>query len=360
MLIILEDMSRSGSTLTMLHVINAIKDYALVDILICTSKANVNQERLNDYEGLCSKITFGNLPHSMSKGFKFFYSYYINKMKQLVKKQFCNIKYDYVLGHNYFTNGPIFKSISMTYGARCIFYSLSKISAVSKQKRIRKKELISRRLISKYCYKFVSVSSNSLDDLFRCKNKEVFLYDYPSIDSKTTSKRFSSNNKIIIGQIGYFSNNKNQMFTLKIVNSLCKMGVDCSVCFLGYKAILSTTYFDELTKYINYNNLNEKVAFYESDYDKDVFFDSIDVLLQPSFSEGYGLAVLESLSRRTPAICSDAIPNEICFNGVYKKSLSNFDEWIDLLMSEDYKKEIIFNNDDIKHKFINTIKEILN
>ena len=358
-LIVLEDMSLSGSTLTMLHVVKAMQGIAAFDVLVCTSQKSANQERLNEYLNLCSKIEFGNLPHSMSAKFKTFYSFYLNKIKQLVKKMFNSTKYDYVIGHNYFTNGRLFEYISLALKARPIFYSLGRVSSVSKQKIVRKKELESRELISKYCWKFLSISSNTLDELFESKDKVVFIHDYPSIGCKTEDKIFSPKGEIVVGQIGYFDNNKNQLYSLRLVDLLRKSGISSKIKFLGFKSTIIPEYFNDIEKFIKNNQLDNCVSLYQSDFNIITFFDSIDVLLLPSFSEGYGLTVLESLCRKTPVICSSAIPNEICFDGVYKRSLSNIDEWADLLKSEQYKKNIVFSGEKLELEFVDKLKEIL-
>ena len=78
-----------------------------------------------------------------------------------------------------------------------------------------------------------------------------------------------------------------------------------------------TEYYRQLKKMINEHNLQERFLFLKHVQNIPDFLGSIDLLVHPSRSEGFGRILCESMAMRTPVIATDvdAIP-EIVENGI--------------------------------------------
>ena len=356
-LFLLEDLSLSGSTLTALHIFDAIKEFFKIDVFVLASNSDTDLARLNDYKNICDNLYLEKFPHSMSKKYKIFYNLYEYKLKKKISQLFKHRKYDYFYSHNYFISGPLFKYFSLKYQCKCVFYSLGSIHKVSNNFLVNIHNMKSRKKLAQFCNSFLAISSMCFDENYRCYEKEQLLYDYVDLVAESSHKVFSPKKKVRIGQIGYFDSNKNQLFTLKVLKNLIEDGYDATCVLMGYASTGFEQYLTEIHSYILENNLKERVTFIDGNSDKVHFFDNIDLLCHPSYSEGFSLTVLEAIVRKTPVLASLAVTNELNFNGLYNISICSVDEWAKFIKEESFKKSYE-NRQDLKNAFVEKIKTI--
>jgi glycosyltransferase involved in cell wall biosynthesis len=90
---------------------------------------------------------------------------------------------------------------------------------------------------------------------------------------------------------------------LGIVEALHKNKIDIPLIVIGRK----TAYFDKVNNYIISNNLENKIIFIDnlSNTDLPAFYQCAKTFIYPSFFEGFGIPVLESLASGTPVITSE-------------------------------------------------------
>lgn len=355
-LFILEDLSLSGSTLTSLHVVRTLPKSVEILVLVMSTHNEVDLARLQDYKQSNVKIVYGDFPHSMSKRFKLFYFHYVKKIKIYIKKLSENKGFDWVYCHNYFISGPIFK-FSKKLGCHNYFYSLSEVLKVSNLLLTELVSIKSRKQISKYCDKFIAISNTCIDKRFYVPNKVIILHDYSDLIERTKQKPFSKKGTIVLGQIGYYSENKNQLFTLKLLTVLLEKKKDARACFIGFN--LDENYYKEMISFIQRNSLENHVRFYERNYDKEKFFNEIDILLMPSFSEGFPISVMEAEKQKVYVLSSLAVSNEANFVHLVRCDLADIDAWVSYLVSEDYKKGFERPAVSLKEKFILTWQSLL-
>lgn len=361
-LFILEDINRSGSPQTALHFIKALPKEFKVDLLVTCSKNKENDLfRLNEFEPHCDKIITLDLPHFTRKRFALLYHKYLNKIKAEIRKLFNNNEYKYVYINRKKIAGDIASFIKNNYSSKVVFNSLGNLYDERKSRFavLRKRAKRQKERIIKYSDWLIAISKNAMyRDVDPNDNRLVYLYDYPEIPRLEGRKTFLKDGVIRMGQIGYYVPNKNQLFSLKILNEFIQCGKEATLTFVGFEIGESKSYLHSMMKYINENNLIKHVIFKEKTYDKIKFFDEIDVLLQPSYTEGAPLTVIESQYRLTPCLVSLAVPEEINFGGLTRLDLKEGAfRWAENLTRPEFFSRII-KPIDTKEQFEQKVKNI--
>ena len=352
-LFLLEDLSYSGSTLTMLHIIKALPDYVEPYVFVMSTLCDDDVARYEEYKQVTNNVILAKYPHSMSKKFKIDYYIYVRKLRKQLSIILKDNEYKWLISHNYFIAGYIFKHFK-NLNIKKYFYSLSEVRDISKLFFINCINNYNRKLIARYSDAFIAVSNKCYDSKYITKRKMLTLYDYSDLPIKKNLKIFSNDNTIRIGQIGYFDNNKNQLFTLRLIKELKDSGYCVEGHFLGYIPNQSL-YFDEMKLFINKNKLNNNVFFYDKKYSKIAFFDKIDILLLPSISEGFGIVAIEAQNRKVFVLASSNVTNELGLDNLSFINLSSFDDYLIFLKEQLYKRNLR-NVLPLKEQFISKCK----
>jgi len=132
-------------------------------------------------------------------------------------------------------------------------------------------------------------------------------------------------------QIGYFCKNKNQLFSLHIVNELLARGVDVAIRFIGFE--VETGYFAEMQEYIMENGLVDHVTFLPPDVDKRKHLEEVDYTVVPSESEGLPLVALESQAANVPCVLSNNVPVDVNMGLAYYLPIDSVDAWVEFFTS---------------------------
>ncbi len=142
-------------------------------------------------------------------------------------------------------------------------------------------------------------------------------------------------------QIGYYCKNKNQMFSLRLLNCMKNMGIDCELHFIGF--VTEEDYFKNMELYIHENELDDKVSFLPSDTDKRSAFAWADYTLVPSYSEGLSLVALESQCSETICLMSKHVPDDANIGyGIFLDS-DDIDSWIETIIELQHNNEHRFD-----------------
>lgn len=141
-------------------------------------------------------------------------------------------------------------------------------------------------------------------------------------------------NDIVLGNVGSFSENKNQIFLLKILKKLVNEDKKYKLILVG-DGILKK----QLEKEVKNNQLNENVVFMGIREDIPEIMHLFSIFLFPSKIEGLGIVAIEAQACGIPCIVSETIPKEVDMKiGLVK--FKNLDKylWIEAI------KEIRRNN----------------
>lgn len=108
-----------------------------------------------------------------------------------------------------------------------------------------------------------------------------------------------------------------------------------------------TSYYQEVKKYIDQNNLNDQIIFFEGLTLKELaaFYQLAKVFVYPSLFEGFGIPIIEALYSKTPVITSKG--------GCFSEAGGPYSLYVDPLSPRDIQEKLIFlYNEDEKRREI--------
>lgn len=163
-------------------------------------------------------------------------------------------------------------------------------------------------------------------------NKEVFLLSNQPVNHGRVQGYFGRKKQILC--LGYFSEVKNQLKALKILQLL---PTDIEMVFVGNK---EGAYYKKMTIFIERNSLCDRVKIYE---DKEVniseLYEQVLVVLSSSITEALPLVLLEAMATGTPFVATDVGANSQLRGGF----VSNSNKEICKFISELAKSENLWN-----------------
>ena len=122
------------------------------------------------------------------------------------------------------------------------------------------------------------------------------------VDQNNLNSSFSSKEEISLGFLGRLNKNKGIEELLESFNKLDTEKINLNIGGYADRAYLEyLTQISEVDKRIKINYLGYVT-------DRKLFFDSIDIFVFPSFSEGLGLVLLEAMSFSKICITRDVLP----------------------------------------------------
>ena len=201
--------------------------------------------------------------------------------------------------------------------------------------------------------KYFNLNSITIYNLIEPKNKILKLSKY-----KINNSFFSNSKKVInILSVGRLVNQKDQITILKSLN-LIKNKKKFKFCLIGKGNELNN-----LTNYINQNQLTEKVKIIG--YKKNVYpyYLKSDLFVLSSLYEGLPNALIEALTFGLPIISSDCKtgPKEILNNEKYGKlfKVGDFEKLSKLILKSKKKKKFNYFEDK-RFDFKNNLKKYSN
>jgi len=115
---------------------------------------------------------------------------------------------------------------------------------------------------------------------------------------------------LLLTQIGIYGSNKNQEFSLEILQQLCRRGVDARLALVGFGAYKRT-----LEQRIGQLGLSDRVQLLEADTDTPELLSRSAALLLPSVKEGFGIVLLEAQAMGVKCYVSDTVPRDADVGG---------------------------------------------
>lgn len=131
--------------------------------------------------------------------------------------------------------------------------------------------------------------------------------------------------EIVLGNVGRFCRQKNQMFILKIFDLFLKKHPDSKLLLIGDGEDRNI-----LTKQVSTLGIEKSVIFIGFTNHVENFLCAMDVFLFPSVFEGLGIVAIEAQASGLPLICSDQVPMEaMLLPNVQRLSLkSSVEQWV--------------------------------
>lgn len=155
---------------------------------------------------------------------------------------------------------------------------------------------------------------------------------------------------ILLGNVGRYSKQKNQVFLINIFYNIIKRD-DANNWFL--LLIGQGNAKKQLIERATQLGIIDKIIFLKTQSNIQRYYFAMDIFCFPSIYEGFGMAALEAQATGLPTIVSDVIPDAIKLKNSFELSLkSSALNWSDLIIS--VVKSQHFND---RHKATSVIKD---
>ncbi|WP_455684409.1 glycosyltransferase [Thomasclavelia sp.] len=226
---------------------------------------------------------------------------------------------------------------------------------------------INKYLIKKYATNLCACSKEAGKSLFGNENYTIItngidMKKYIQPDSSIIEGLYEEFNlnkdDILLGNVGSFSENKNQIFLIRILKELVKENKHYKLILVGDGPLK-----DRLEKEVKNNNLSDHVIFTGVRKEIPEIMHLFSVFLFPSKMEGLGIVAIEAQTSGIPCIVSDKLPKQLNMN----IGLINFKEldvflWIEeikKIRKNNIKKNILSEDNEYNIKFtINQLSKI--
>lgn len=191
-------------------------------------------------------------------------------------------------------------------------------------------------LIREYATHRVGCSSMALERTFKSSDglvigNSVNLSQFASAEAAETSE---TDNTINLLQVGIFSPNKNQIFSLEITNALIQRGVNAKLTLFGRRSTSDTTgYYFKVQDYVRTLKLEKNVHFVSGYGNVPETMKKNMFLLFPSVREGFGIVAIEAQAAGLHCFVSDTVPCDIdCGGCTYLPLELGAQAWADVIM----------------------------
>ena len=198
-------------------------------------------------------------------------------------------------------------------------------------------DALSLKLIKEYSNVKIAVSKKAGNSIFGDSDFSVV---YNAIDSSLLGLPRELHSGINLIQIGYYSDLKNQMFSLNVLSILKNAGVDATMSFIGFSQQGNEQYLIRMKRFVAENGLLGCVLFLPHDTLKQNIFPKIDYLLLPSKSEGLPLVVLEGQAAGIKCLVSDSVTDEVNVGFTKFLPINEPKQWAETILHNSFKGEL--------------------
>lgn len=186
---------------------------------------------------------------------------------------------------------------------------------------------------------------------------DVNKFKYDSQKREEIRKKYGLEDKLVLGHIGRFEEQKNHKFLIEIFEKVREKNKDAKLLLVG-DGILKEKIEEEVKK----KNLKQDVIFIGSSYNVSDFYQAMDAFIFPSLFEGLGIVLIEAQCNGLDCFTSkDTVPKEadISNNVEYISLNNNPEEWSEkILQKKIERKKDYFDKLDKKYDINIAVKKL--
>lgn len=148
--------------------------------------------------------------------------------------------------------------------------------------------------------------------------------------------RLKVSDELVVGHIGRFCQQKNQLFLLNVFQELLKVKPSSKLLLIGNGEM------DDELKFKAYEmNLSGSVIFAGVKRLPEDYYQAMDCFVLPSLYEGLGMVAVEAQVSGLPCIVSNNVPDGVTVNDnvVHLKLDRDYSKWVDAILSCAGKRE---------------------
>lgn len=203
-------------------------------------------------------------------------------------------------------------------------------------------EMISKRILTRYADKYIACSQNAAKWIVPPTTNQtpeviingIELDEFCFLKEERTEyrKQLNLGDSIVLGNVGLFSENKNQKYLVDLLDKLVKKNYDVKLLLVGKD---DTAYGKEVKKLVENKRLNKRVVFAGERSDVRQLLNAMDIYIQPSYREGFGLSTVEAQATGLKTCISDKLPKECCAcEWAFMFALKTGDDQIEQVVSD--------------------------
>lgn len=221
----------------------------------------------------------------------------------------------------------------------------------SSMRSLLKNNFIYRKYVNKHCRFKLACSDLAGENVFGKKQKDIILipngvdisrFHYSLQWREEIRENFKiPDDKIVIGHVGRFSEEKNHLFFIELAKRLSDDYI--------FMCIGDGDTKQPMVKSIEKNKLTHKFIILSSQNDIERFYSAMDVFAMPSFYEGLPIVAVEAQATGLPIILSSTVSEQTALSARCEfVSIDNLDDWIQAIQVKDISrydgKKVIIDN----------------
>lgn len=297
LIIAYNDLNKSGVPNVIYQIIKSLYEYCTFDIMIFGNDLYYYDQLKNEGFNNINIIKFGNSYH-----IKETFNYYKKALKF-----FENNKYDIVHSFLEYKSYPFFKAAKKCEIKQRIYHS--NINELKENLTNKLTTSFLRNKSKKYSTDLVGVSKQCCNYMFKNKKYIVINNTYDESLYNNSIKNELDDNKLVLTQVATFNSNKNQLFSLEVINELKKLNSNVELKLIGRET--EKGYLNKINKYIVENNLVNCVKIIDGNENISNQYKTTSFVIIPSKSEGFSLVAIEAQACGIAPFLSCTIPQDV-------------------------------------------------
>ena len=317
LLIAYNNLGKGGIQNQLIGIIRTLKDKVNFDIVIWDNKRNYYREELESYDNVRIIECFRHIEkyNKLRQKADAFIRY--NDLKQRISNIIKEYgPYDVIHCNNAFDAAPCLHAayenhipVRISHAHNTENPSLSKKLVYPAYKKLYNHQ---RKRIRKYATHMIGCSKQVCDYFFGQDLGEVVhigidLSKFYDIEPN----RGNSEIKELL-HVGNMSEQKNQLFTVDIIDELRNIRKDFHMTLIGG----GTTYLDQVKEKIEEKNLTQFITILPPESNVPEAMSKSDLFVFPSSFEGFGIVLIEAQSLGLKCICSEVVTEEANCGGM--------------------------------------------
>ena len=293
------------------------KEYSFDVVTLC-SKPGYFDDAFTAYGGKIYRIpSIQYLEHKILYPLSFF------QIKKAITGILEENRYDMIHGHSGWQDAPCHLAAAQMGVPVRISHGHSTYIWEGRNPSMRFYSRFTKKYIQKYANVRLACSCIAGDTLFSGASYENVLNPVDAPLYADIEKRPHTGIRLL--QIGYFCKNKNQIFTINLLNHLINLGVNAHLSLIGYPN--EQDYYAQMRSLIAQRHMQAHISFLPHDFDKRTAFAQADYCLLPSEAEGLPLVALESQAAGVPCLMSDNISKDADVGAGFFLPYDDLEKW---------------------------------
>lgn len=342
-------LTNGGVQQVIMNITRKLSDEFKFDILVFTENEEYYDKEFLSYGGKIFRI-----PNKKRKIKKFDIDLYIRSFRIILgtyKILKNNGPYKAIHCHNYFESALCLIAAKMAKVEIRIVHSHNDFSNVHYSKLRCVLQKIYKKILNILATDKIGCSKLAINYLFD-NDKKAYVINNAIDLNKFYIKEVTPKNydEVRLLHVGNFSEQKNQIFLLKISKELVRKKINFKMFMVGGE----TEYLDLVKKQIENEKLEEKVKILPANTDISQIMNNSDLFIFPSLYEGLGIVLIEAQATGLHCIVSKAIPDEADLGNIEYIDDFEITSWVSCI-EKCIKERIERKSVDMKEYDINNI-----